>query len=316
MIRINLISNYNLVLKCKQNKINHTKYGNINKGIKLAHLNKSSSNILTKITLIRDLIEKEMPQILNLSESNIDLLKPEEVHPIDGYYFEHKIILYNNKMAPKIRNSIGICKKLNYERIFNLESNLNSCIWLKIKPKNTKPFLIMGGYRQWSLPRDLGFNDSKNIKYQIERLQTILNSIEQAKALNLDIVILMDSNIDTSDNNSHNIRFNIKKLYDMWTGFLGDNNLVILNTELTRFVSHQDPSTIDHIISNCPAKLGPIRTIKNNISDHCMLTTIYKSKGFKSEPKFKIIRNFQNVTHENLRDLILDNQNLEHIFET
>ena len=46
-IRINLISNYNLVLKRKQNKINHTKYGNQNKGIKLAHLNKSSSNILT-----------------------------------------------------------------------------------------------------------------------------------------------------------------------------------------------------------------------------------------------------------------------------
>ena len=315
LIRINLISNFNLIKKIKQNKTNHTKYGNQNGGIKLAHLNKSSSNILKKITLIRNLIEKESPHILNLSESNVNLLKAEEVHPIDGYYFEHKILLFNNKMASKIRNSIGIIKQLNYEQMFNLESHLNSCIWLKIKPKNSKPFLLMGGYRQWSLPKDLGFNDSKNIKYQIERMQTILNSIEQAKALKLDIVILMDSNIDTSENNNHNNRFNIKKLYDMWSGFLSDNNLVILNTELTRFASHQDPSTIDHIISNCPTKLGPIRTIKNNISDHCMLTTIYKSKGFKTEPKFKIIRNFQNVTHENLRDLILDNQNLEHIFE-
>ena len=83
------------------NKINHILFGNINNGIKIAHFNKSSSNILTKITLIRNLVEKESPQILNLCESNVDLTKPEEVHPIDGYYFEHKILIYNNKMAKK-----------------------------------------------------------------------------------------------------------------------------------------------------------------------------------------------------------------------
>ena len=72
----------------------HIINGNINH-LKLLHLNKSNSNILTKKTLLQNLIDCHEPHCISLVESNADIHRPEDLNPFEGYNSEHKILKLN-----------------------------------------------------------------------------------------------------------------------------------------------------------------------------------------------------------------------------
>ena len=52
---------------------------------------KSNSNILIKISLIRNLIDHGDPDYCMLNELTCDTTKAKEIRPIKGYNAEHKI---------------------------------------------------------------------------------------------------------------------------------------------------------------------------------------------------------------------------------
>ena len=93
----------------------------------------------------------------------------------------------------------------------------------------------------------------------------------------------------------------------MWMDASVTNNWVIHNSEFTRYAPHQKPSIIDHIISNCPAKISLGKTSKKLISDHCYLTFEYIAKGTQTKPKFRWNRNFSNLTETNLIQMVESN---------
>ena len=173
----------------KLNKLIQITNGNI---IKLFHLNKSSSNILSKLTLIQDLIDREKPLVCSLNESNCVMTDPKQVNPIAGYTMEHKLLKYNNITTTKARTSMAIKTGTEYVRMLELETDLNSIIWIKVSFKNKDPFLICSGYRQWTLPTELGFKNSNEIRHQRARFETYLESIQRALNLKLKLVILHD----------------------------------------------------------------------------------------------------------------------------
>merc|ERR1711867_252359 len=94
--------------------------------------------------------------------------------------------------------------------------------------------LIIGGYRHWSLPQRVRRKVTMKQDNQEYRLGLILEKITKATKENKDIIIMMDTNIDTSENRSKNSKYKPKMLKNLEEN-LEKNKLQILNKELTRF---------------------------------------------------------------------------------
>ena len=87
----------------------------------------------------------------------------------------------------------------------------------------------MGGYRQWQLPKLLDNTNTKTPKKQLDRFKIILQKWQIALAESKDTIVLMDDNIDTYIDNTHNKRYNIKELKELLTQHVINNNLTIHN---------------------------------------------------------------------------------------
>ena len=126
----------------------------------------------------------------------------------------------------------------------------------------------------------------------------------------------MDDNIDTSLNASHNKKYKILELSDLRSNHLNSNNITQHNFDFTRYVSHQPPSCIDHIYSNCPNNITNISTDRNIFSDHCTIIGQYNSKEQIYQQKFFIKRNFQLLTKNALTNYIQSSLPLQSIFQS
>ena len=73
------------------------------------------------------------------------------------------------------RNIILINNRIPYIRRYDLECPMIATIWIEIKINNKHSILVMGGYRQWRLFRQLNIHDSHKTNRQIERFKIILN---------------------------------------------------------------------------------------------------------------------------------------------
>ena len=51
----------------------------------LFHLNKGNSDIPSKVTLIKDLEEKDVPDLISLNETTRNLTDPNVTKPFDGF---------------------------------------------------------------------------------------------------------------------------------------------------------------------------------------------------------------------------------------
>ena len=71
--------------------------------------------------------------------------------------------------------------------------------------------------------------------------------------------------------------FKIKDLYSMLNDHLVKYNITRHNNKLTRFTPHQQPSSLDHIYSNCINKIINVVTHSNATSDHSIVTAQYLS---------------------------------------
>ena len=227
---------------------------------------------------------------------------------------ENKLITYKNQTSRVARTSLAIKRGTEYTRMPQLETEVNSVIWIKIPIKNKDPVLLCSGYRQWSLPTELNIKNSKGIKFQKARFNSYLESIKKALALKLKLIIMHDVNIDTSCSN-HNSVYNVKCLYDQYIEFLAENELLILNKKITRFSSHQKPSCIDHVITNAPSLLSEVQTKTNSISDHCTLTCTFLDKLIVNKPAFRQFRNFKNITKDKLKYMVAKNINIQNILK-
>ena len=186
-------------------------------------------------------------------------------------------------------------------------------IWIKVFIKNHEPIIVCSAYRQWSLPAILELKNSKDIKSQRARFKTYLDGIRRALNLKLVTIVLHDVNIDISPNNNHNSQFNIKSIFDTYNCFLNDNDLSILNSKFTRYAPHQNPSTIDHLITNRPSLFSDVTTITNCISDHCTLMVNFKIKAEIYWPRFKFNRNLKKLTSDSLKLAVAKNHKIQNL---
>ena len=188
-------------------------------------------------------------------------------------------------------------------------------IWIEVKLPNKETLLLMGGYREWSYFKELKIAKSNSLQSQLERLEIMLNSITKAKQTSNQVIIIMDSNLDTSPDNHHNLQHKVEKLMEKFANTIETLNLDIVNKEFTRYVNHQNPSTIDHFITNSTNKKANILTKNVTFSDHCLLQAFYKVK-IQNNTQFKKVRDWKLFNQQNIDKYFNINENLNKVFDT
>ena len=131
----------------------------------------------------------------------------------------------------------------------------------------SKPILIMGGYRQWKLPKVFNESKPRAIAKQCDRYTQILEKWDLALKEKRETIVIMDDNIVINVNSYHNSANSVGVLYDRLMNHLYENNLTQHNFKLTHFSRIFKPSCIDHIYSNCPLKIDNVTTHTNSTSD-------------------------------------------------
>ena len=134
---------------------------------------------------------------------------------------------------------------------------------------------------------------------QTERYQQIIKKWQLALQEKKEVIVAMDDNIDTDTNSNHNKKYKIKHLMDMLEQHKIDFEIFQHNDKLTRFQSNCQPSTLDHLYSNCPSKITDVQTIKTSFSDHCIISGIYNSKDEIYKPKFSKVRKSKLLSKKN-----------------
>ena len=130
---------------------------------------------------------------------------------------EHKILKVNGVETSKSRTMVLIKEDLKYTRLYELENDLNSLIIIKIELENCDSVILISGYRQWRLPAKINLNNKSCEPKLKKKFKTYLECIKKALGLGLDVICLQDTNIDTSPNNNHNIKYNIRELYNIFS---------------------------------------------------------------------------------------------------
>ena len=97
----------------------------------MLHLNKGSSIITTKLSLIKNLVNQTQPSIISLNEAQIDQNCPEHHNLIPGFNFENSEATYNGITSKFSRVAIGIKTTLNYIRMKDLENSNNHIVIIK-----------------------------------------------------------------------------------------------------------------------------------------------------------------------------------------
>ena len=171
----------------------------------------------------------------------------------------------------------------------------------------------MGAYREWKYLKKMNQPNSIKSKQQIDRYQKLLDQWETASMEGKEVIVLIDSNIDTRHNSSHNSTFKVNSLHSMLTEHMNKHNITQHNFQLTHFPPQKSSSCLDHIFSNSPNKISNVTTHKNIHSDHSYITAIYNSIDTIYYPKFIKIRKNQLLTKHNLEQYIDHNQNFKDI---
>ena len=307
-------SSIDLTTQIKNNKNNQLKNGNRGgQSIKILHWNKGPSNFENKRDHLSIITDKYKPHLISLSEANYDIIKNQNNNTFNNYNIE---FTDQNDALTISRQIVLVDKRLTYKRLYNLESRHDCTIWIEVILRQKKTFLFAGGYRQWTLPKEVSndkYTDSKKVKNQVTRYKSIVNNWDKAKNLNKDIVITMDDNLDDStDNKNTNYPYNLQKLYDIRTTHINKNDFIIHKTDNTYF-KQNITSRPDHIYSNCHDKINNIQTKKTIFSDHSILLLNYNTKNNNIRQQYGWKRDKHLLTKHNLTQYFQHNTQLNTI---
>ena len=196
------------------NKLMKIYNGNISsiKSLKIMQYNKGSSDYSKKEHILNKHITDKHIDIACISEANISESYLANNDVLSGYICESKPMSDRIDMS---RNIILINENIPYIRRRDLENEYIATIWIEVKLKSKKNILVMGGYRQWRLFKELGIIDSNKTKNQIDRFKKIIEQWSNAIKEGKDVIVVMDTNIDTQTNSNHNTTNRIKPLYDI-----------------------------------------------------------------------------------------------------
>ena len=150
---------------------------NKNNNIKLLHWNKGNALWKNKIFYINNAIKDEKPDIFNICEANLNI---NNIF-LSKDHNDYKIETTKQAVKTGISRTVLLIKNtISYKRRLDLEDDITSSIWIEVKIPNNKAILIMGGYRQWTVPKFFNIIKSKAINKQMDRLLLLLSKWKMA----------------------------------------------------------------------------------------------------------------------------------------
>lgn len=131
---------------------------------------------------------------MSLCEANIE--KTINDTPNDTYiYFKIEHTIMANKKNNS-HNTILIKNDLIYTRRYDLEGETTSTMWIELRVPEGKNILISSIYKQWTLPKAVGIQNSNNHINQNARWKSVLAQWEKAHKEGKEIIVLTDDNMD------------------------------------------------------------------------------------------------------------------------
>ena len=119
-------------------------------------------------------------------------------------------------------------------------------------------------------------------------------------------LIIGDINIDKSVNKDLHSRQDVKQLVPIYDDFLSNNNLTIVNHEMTRFETNAPPSLLDHIITNEPNRVDHVETNPSLMSDHKIISCLLHHKELKEDDRQAFKTQWWRINPDNLVEAILE----------
>ena len=247
-------------------------YGNkqaTKKGLKNLHLNIRS--IRNKIAEVRNIVEQKKPHIFGLSECELRKSKTfdEKQIKLPGYDILYPKSWLANGYA---RVLVYIKSSLEYEQLFDLETESVQSIWVKGGFKNTRKILFCHMYREHTC--SLG----NSLRNQKENLEKLLLQWENASELktgqdSCEIHIMGDMNLDAMYGNWLKKSYHLYSLSKMVQVACKMTNLTQLVCQPTRcqfnaVTGQTSMSCIDHVYTNCKARCSEVVITSFGNSDH------------------------------------------------
>ena len=137
-----------------------------------------------------------------------------------------------------------IANHVNYNRRHDLESNKVESIWLEIKLRNTKSFLVCSVYRPPSA--------------KVDWVDSFAEEIDKSLADFDEIYIMGDINFDAKNGIISN---------KAWKQVTELNDLHQIITSCTRVTAHSE-TLIDHVYATCPGHVAESFVPHLAVSDH------------------------------------------------
>ena len=172
------------IVSSKHNKIQHALNGNrksqkIKNHFKIMQLNTGLSNWDTCQDMVQLEVEQAKADIAIIGESNMLEIEPGTKDNFKGYTIENKFF----KGCPRSRITVLMRENIIYTRLYDLETDNNAGIWLKIKFSKKKYIYMLCVYRQWKLPPELDpSRKSNNLPDQLTRLDQLLAPLDSLAA--------------------------------------------------------------------------------------------------------------------------------------
>ncbi len=231
------------------------------KGLKMLHLN--VHYLESKLPLLKVQLDsfKSPIQILGFSETFLTENTRDSALYLDGYSIHRRdrqgkggggVLVYVADNIAAIRRS-------------DLEHPLVECVWLEVKPKGCKAFLLCNIYRP---------PDAKD-----DWLSTFENVLINASKDQVELVLMGDFNVDLCQGER------VSKLVDITESF----QLTQVIDEPTR-ITQSSQTLIDHIYVTDLNKIVDSKVVQWDLSDHFAILAIHHNKCSKeSDSQHKVI---------------------------
>ena len=227
------------------------------KGFRIGHLN--IQGLTNKIDQLKLLLQPEqnLVHILGISETKLNPVHPDAPFDIDGYQKPFRRDHTENAGGGLL---VYVKEGVFCDRRLDLEHQMLECIWLEIKPINSKSYLVGNIYR----PPNSSVQWNEFFEDCIEKV------LQEEK----EMYLLGDINRDQLN----------EQIHRAWTDYMEPFGLTQLVSEATRITS-RSRTLIDHIYCNYPENVKSVLVPKLGLSDHFPVFVTRKMHNYTPKGK-------------------------------
>ena len=189
--RLTTVAYFHSSSRKKRNKSIKQINGNGRNSLLISHWNLGSKKWSNKRNLIQALVDQNSPDILFISEANLDESTPSYDSIISGYDITLPKTVTRNGTA---RLVLLTKENLDFELQENLMDDIFTSIWLNILRQGTKGFLVCGLYREHQYLNQLSDWSLQPLE-QTRRWSHFLRQVETARISSI-CHIIGDCNLD------------------------------------------------------------------------------------------------------------------------